>query len=122
MKLTSQTYVVPKLLTIRTVLPLSHTPSWFAQGQYAYRVTLNCSDVANMVLMAVIVKRSEIFRIKFLQYLNVKKMQEVKGREMRLVKWKERNGEGIRQSSKRRCASRYNSHEVKIYCVKGIAA
>jgi hypothetical protein len=72
--------------------------------------------------MTVIVKDQRYLGIKFLRYLKVKKMQKVKWREIWLVKGKERNGEGIRQSSKKRCKSRYNSHAVKIYCVKGIAA
>lgn len=71
MKLTSQTYVVPKLLIIRTVPPLPHRPSWFAQGQYAYRVTLDCSAVTKMVLMAVIVKSQRYLGLKFLKQFKV---------------------------------------------------
>lgn len=90
MKLTSENYLVLKRLINRTVPPLPYTPSLRAQGQYVCRVTLDCSTVANKILMAVIVKGQRYLGLKFLKYFNVKKMRKVKGSEIQIVKGKER--------------------------------
>ena len=78
-----------------------------------------------MILMAVIVKGQRYLGLKFLKYFKVQNMHKSRRARNTDSKGTDKEYKEYFLSplyGERKCTSRYNLHEVKIYCVKGIAA